>query len=172
MDNRIVYRAAKAAAVVGFAALRFNFRGVGKSSGQYDQGLGEREDVSAALRWMKNRYPELPLAVIGYSFGAWVGLQVGCADSGVIAMAGIAPPLNLYAMEYLVQNSKPSMLVVGTQDEFCSQESMMRLKSRLPATSSVHIVEGADHFFSEQTDRVENLISDFFNSLQLGYPIS
>jgi alpha/beta superfamily hydrolase len=172
MDNRIVYRAARAAAAAGFAALRFNFRGVGKSSGQYDQGLGEREDVSAAIRWINTRYPRLPLAVIGYSFGAWVGLQVGAADFAVNAMVGIAPPLNLYAMEYLVQNPKPSMLVIGTQDEFCSQESMMRLKSRLPAATSVHIVEGADHFFSEQTDRVENLISEFFNRLPLGYSVS
>jgi uncharacterized protein len=165
MDNRIVYRAAKAAASAGFAALRFNFRGVGKSTGQFDQGLGEQEDVSAAIRWLRARYPELPLAVMGYSFGAWVGLRVGCADTDVKALVGIAPPLNLYAMDYLVQNNKPSLFLVGTQDEFCSQESIRRLQPRLPASSSVHILEGADHFFSEQLDCVLERISEFFHKL-------
>jgi alpha/beta superfamily hydrolase len=172
MDNRIVYRAAKAAASAGFAALRFNFRGVGKSSGQFDQGLGEQEDVSAAIRWLQERYPELPLALMGYSFGAWVGLRVGCADSNIKAMVGIAPPLNLYAMEYLIQNTKPSLFIVGTQDEFCSTESILRLKPRLPATSSVHILEGADHFFSDQLDSVVERIFEFFDRLLPGNSIS
>jgi uncharacterized protein len=172
MDNRIVYRAAKAAASAGFAALRFNFRGVGKSSGQFDQGLGEQEDVSAAIRWLQERYPELPLALMGYSFGAWVGLRVGCANSNIKAMVGIAPPLNLYAMEYLIQNTKPSLFIVGTQDEFCSTESILRLKPRLPATSSVHILEGADHFFSDQLDSVVERIFEFFDRLLPGNSIS
>jgi alpha/beta superfamily hydrolase len=172
MDNRIVYRAAKAAASAGFAALRFNFRGVGESSGQFDQGLGEQEDVSAAIRWLQERYPELPLALMGYSFGAWVGLRVGCANSNIKAMVGIAPPLNLYAMEYLIQNTKPSLFIVGTQDEFCSTESILRLKPRLPATSSVHILEGADHFFSDQLDSVVERIFEFFDRLLPGNSIS
>ena len=83
MDNRIVYRAAKAAAAAGFAALRFNFRGTGQSTGLFDQGIGEKEDAAAAIRWLEGRYPGLPMALIGYSFGAWVGLQVAHSDPGV-----------------------------------------------------------------------------------------
>ena len=137
MDNRIVYRAAKAAAAAGFAALRFNFRGVGRSTGSYDQGLGEKEDVVGAIAWMQGRYPGLPLALIGYSFGAWVTLQVGNSDARIMAMIGIAPPLDLYAMEFLAQNVKPSLFLVGTQDEFCSMESIQQLQPRLPAASSM-----------------------------------
>ena len=172
MDNRIVYRAAKAAAAAGFAALRFNFRGVGQSTGQFDQGLGEKDDVAAAVRWIRHRYPALPLALIGYSFGAWVGLQIGCADPAVTAMVGIAPPLDLYAMDFLVENPKPSLYIVGTSDEFCSRESILRLKPRLPAASSLHLLEGADHFFSEHLEMVEGLISGFFHKLPLGLPLS
>jgi alpha/beta superfamily hydrolase len=66
MDNRVVYRAAKAAAQQGYAALRFNFRGAGKSTGQFDQGIGEREDAAAALHWVEDHYPGLNLVMVGY----------------------------------------------------------------------------------------------------------
>lgn len=165
MDNRVVYRAAKAAVAAGFAALRFNFRGVGRSTGQFDQGIGEKEDVVAAIRWIEKKYPALPLALIGYSFGAWVGLQIGCTEPCVMALVGLALPLDIYDLEFLAGNPKPSLYIVGTRDEFCSREHLARLKPRLPVTSSLHLLEGADHFFSEQTEGVERLIFDFFNKL-------
>ncbi len=168
MDNRIVYRAAKAAAAAGYAALRINFRGVGRSTGSFDQGLGEKDDVAGAICWITGRYPDLPLALMGYSFGAWVALQVGYSDPRVAAMVGIAPPLDLYAMDFLNQNHKPSLFIVGTQDEFCSRESIRQLQLHLPAASSLQILEGADHFFSEQTDPVMRLISGFFQKLPAG----
>jgi hypothetical protein len=169
MDNRIVYRAAKAAAAAGFAALRFNFRGVGQSTGSFDHGVGEKEDVIAAVRWMDNRYSKLPLALIGYSFGAWVGLQVGCQEPRIMALVGIGLPLDLYSMDFLAENSKPSLYIAGTEDEFCSRENLIRFGSRLPATSSLHRIEGADHFFSEQTEAVEALIFEFFEKQSLSW---
>ncbi len=101
MDNRVIYRAAKCAAQEGFAALRFNFRGVGRSTGTFDQGLGEKDDVKAAMDWLGSKYPGLPLALVGYSFGAWVGLQVGCADPRIQAMVGLGLPLDLYDFDFL-----------------------------------------------------------------------
>jgi alpha/beta superfamily hydrolase len=165
MDNRIVYRAAKAAVGEGFAALRFNFRGAGRSTGQFDQGIGEKEDAAAAIRWLAGRYPALPLALIGYSFGAWVGLQVACSEPGVVAMVGLGLPLDLYDLEFLTRSPKPALYIVGTRDEFCSQESLDRFERRLPSSSSVHRIENADHFFSDQADTVQNLISGFFSRL-------
>jgi uncharacterized protein len=165
MDNRIVFRAAKAASEAGFAALRFNFRGVGLSTGQYDQGIGEKEDVIAAIRWIENKFPSLPVVLLGYSFGAWVGLQVGCMESRVKAMVGVAVPLDLYEFDFLATNSKPALYIAATRDEFCSQENLARFESRLPATSSLRRIEGADHFFSDQIEIVESLVSDFFQWL-------
>lgn len=167
MDNRIVYRAAKGAADAGFAALRINFRGVGRSTGQFDQGIGEQEDVLAAIRWLDKKYPELPLALIGYSFGAWVGLRVACSEPRVHAMVGLGIPLDLYDMEFLIENPKPSLYIVGTRDEFCSQESLNRFARRLPPSSFVHQIDEADHFFSDQADIVQSLILDFFLQLDL-----
>ena len=94
MDNRVVYRTAKAAAEAGLAALRFNFRGVGASTGSFDEGAGEQEDVRSAIDWLDTRYPRLPLALAGFSFGSWVGLQVGSRHERIRALAGRGLPLN------------------------------------------------------------------------------
>ena len=165
MDNRIVYRSAKAAAEAGFAALRFNFRGVGRSTGQFDQGIGEKEDAAAALRWLENRYSSRDLAMIGYSFGAWVGLQVGYSAPQIKALVGLGVPLDLYDLDFLVSNPKPALYIIGTRDEFCSRDSLDRFASRLPATSSMHRIDGSDHFFTGHVETVQSLIADFFGNL-------
>jgi hypothetical protein len=165
MDNRVVYRAAKAAAQEGFAALRFNFRGTGQSTGQFDHGIGEREDAAAALRWLENRYPAADLAMIGYSFGAWVGLEVGNSMPRVKALIGLGVPLDLYDFSYLGSNTKPSLYIIGGDDEFCSRENLDRFAGRLPATSVLRRIEGSDHFFTGHIETVEVLIADFIKAL-------
>jgi hypothetical protein len=167
MDSRIVYRAAKAAAQAGFAALRFNFRGVGQSTGSFDQGLGEKDDVTAAIDWLESRYRGLPLALVGYSFGAWVGLQVGCADPRIRALVGLGLPLDLYDFDFLARILKPALYIIGTRDEYCSQENLHRLEPRLPGSSMVCRVEGSGHFFDGYVEAAENLIGDFFMQLKL-----
>jgi alpha/beta superfamily hydrolase len=162
MDNRVVYRAAKAAVDAGFASLRFNFRGVGNSTGQYDQGMGEKEDVAAALEWLGMQYPDSQLGLIGYSFGAWVGLQIACDSQRVQTIVGIGLPLNLYSLDYLTEYKKPALYIVGTEDEFCSQENLDKLAKRLPNSSSVSRIKDADHFFTDHIEIVQNLITDFF----------
>ena len=162
MDNRVIYRAAKAATEIGFASLRFNFRGVGESTGEFDKGIGEKEDVLSVIDWLEIKYPDIPLALVGYSFGAWVGLQTGCADSRVKTLVGLAVPLSIYDHAFLIENPKPALYISGTRDEFCPRESLDRLTRLLPPASRVYRIEGADHFFSHQLDKVENLIMDFF----------
>jgi len=167
MDNRIVYRAAKAAAAAGLAALRFNFRGAGQSTGLFDEGIGEKEDVAAAIQWLESRYVGLPLAVIGYSFGAWVGLQVAYSDPRVVAMVGLGLPLDLYELEFLAESPKPALYIVGTKDEFCSQENLDKFARKLPPSSFVHQIDAADHFFSNEADIVQDLICDFLLQVPL-----
>jgi len=165
MDNRVVYSAAKAAADAGYAALRFNFRGAGRSSGQFDQGLGEKEDAAAAIHWLENRYPALDLAVIGYSFGAWVGLEAGHSVPRIKALVGLGLPLNMYDFGFLLSNPKPALYIIGTNDEFCSLENLDRFADRLPSTSSVHRIEGSDHFFAGHLEAVRTLVTGFLSSL-------
>jgi hypothetical protein len=165
MENRVIYRAAKAVQTAGLAALRFNFRGAGASTGKYDEGIGEKDDVAAAIDWLGEKYPGLPLALVGFSFGSWVGLQVACADSRIRALVGIGLPLNFYDFDFLVENEKPSLYIVGTRDEFCPMEKLDFLARRLPQTSSVRRIDGAEHFFGEQLEQVQDSITDFFRQL-------
>src|SRR6059058_3169935 len=93
MHTKAVYQGAKGLTRIGCAVLRFNFRGVGRSAGEFDQGDGEHADFRAALDYMAARYPGVPLWAAGFSFGAWVALEVGAADDRVTALIGIAPPV-------------------------------------------------------------------------------
>jgi uncharacterized protein len=166
MSNGVVYHAGEAALTAGFAALRFNFRGVGNSTGSFDQGVGEQEDVSSAISWLEATYPDIPLVLIGYSFGAWVGMQVGCNDPRIRGMIGIAPPLDSYNFDYLCTNQKPTLLIVGSEDQFCSEESFARLACRLPDTSRTLTINGADHFLAEHVAQVQDLVAEFFRNLE------
>ena len=127
----------------------------------------EKEDVAAAIDWLEEKYPGLPLALIGYSFGAWVGLRVAHSDPRVVAMVGLGIPLDLYDMEFLVEYSKPALYIVGTRDELV-REKLDGFARRLPASSFVHQIDDADHFFSNEADIVQGLVYDFFVQLQLG----
>jgi alpha/beta superfamily hydrolase len=167
MNNRVIYRAGKAALRAGLAALRFNFRGVGESTGAYDQGVGEKEDVASAVDFAAEKYPGLPLVLIGFSFGAWVGLPVACRDDRIVAMIGLGLPAAKYDFEYLVENQKPSLYILGTQDEFSSREKMQQLAERFPAASRLVWVENADHFFTNDVEHVQDVIVDFLGRLNL-----
>lgn len=170
MDNRVVYRAAKAAVAAHLAALRFNFRGVGASTGTYDHGEGETEDVVAALDYLEGKYPSLSLVLIGFSFGAWVGLPVACKDPRVQAMVGLGLPVGLYDFEYLTENTKPSLFIIGSKDELCPREKMNPLARRLPATSTVSWIEDADHFFNPGLEQVQQHILDFLRTVEFQRP--
>ncbi len=166
MDNRVVYRAAKAATEAGLAALRFNFRGAGASGGSFEEGVGEKDDVRAAVDWLRIKYPSLPLALAGFSFGSWVGLQVGCDDPRVTALAGLGLPLNFYDFDFLLENRKPAIYIVGAQDEYCAPERLDRLERRLPDTSTVRRIDKADHFFKQDLELVQDLIRSFFEHIR------
>ena len=125
------------------------------------------EDVSAAIDWIEGEYRGLPLALVGYSFGAWVGLQVGCADARIQALAGLGLPLDLYDFDFLTRTLKPALYIIGTNDEYCSQEKLDRLEPRLPGSSMVYRIEGSGHFFDGYLEVVENLLGDFFTQLNL-----
>ena len=166
MDNRVVFRSAKAAVNSGWAALRFNFRGVGKSTGTYDHGEGEKDDVRAALDFLAARYPELPLALIGFSFGARVGLEIGVVDPRVVALIGLGLPLALHDFDFLAANPKPTLLLSGSLDEYCPPDKLEELAGRLPASTAVRTIDGVDHFFGTDLDPVQSYVSRFFLQLK------
>ena len=146
MDNPVVVRVAEAAQGLGVATLRFNFRGVGASTGKHGGGESEGDDVKAALGAMAERLPGgAQIGLAGYSFGAAVSARVAATASALPALALVAPPLGMYDLDFLTRVPAPSLLVAGTKDEYCPVDALRRLGERLGA--EVQIVEGAEHFF-------------------------
>ena len=164
MHTKAVYQASKAMARIGVAVLRFNFRGVGRSAGHHDAGPGEMEDFRAALDFMANRYPALPLWAAGFSFGSWVALTVGPDDPRVELLLGIGPAVDRYDFAALKQSDKPKILIHGEFDELIPVREVKKFYAQLPEPKDLVIIEAADHLFNGKTmelgQAVEDLLSE------------
>jgi len=146
MDNPVVVRVQEVCAELGLATVRFNFRGVGGSGGAHGGGLAEQDDVRAALDALAKATGARPLAIAGYSFGAWVAALVGCHDARVGALALIAPPLALYDFDAVGGKPVPTLAVAGSADPYCPASDFQRFTARFAWVTSA-VIEGADHFF-------------------------
>ena len=171
MHTKAVYQGAKGLARIGCAVLRFNFRGVGQSGGTFDSGAGEMQDFIAALDYMAAKYPGVPLWAAGFSFGAWVALEVGATDDRVSVLIGVAPPVvtSVSGMDYTFPNTlvstKPKFFVQGEADEVCPIEGMWSFYGQLQEPKELVVIDGADHLFEGKTQEVgetlEDLLGDF-----------
>jgi uncharacterized protein len=170
MHNKVVYQAAKSLDALRLPVLRFNFRGTGMSEGKHDRGVGERDDVRAALDFLATKYPNLPLLVAGFSFGCWVGLRVGCEDARVTSLIGLGAPVNNADFSYLARCEKPKLFVHGGNDQFGDAEKLRSIVAAAPGENNVVIVEDADHFFAGKLDQVDRAIQDWMKEklLDLG----
>lgn len=176
MHTKAVYQGTKGLARIGCAVLRFNFRGVGRSAGAFDEGEGESEDFRAALDYMAARYPGLPLWAAGFSFGAWIALENGAVDDRVSALIGIAPPVvtSVSGMNYKFPNTlashKPKFFVQGEADEVCPIEGMWAFYGQLEEPKELVVIDGADHLFEGKTQEVgealEDLLADYKDGAQ------
>lgn len=178
MHNALVVAIARALAPEGVVALRFNFRGVGASEGFYDNGRGEREDVAGALDWLRAQpfVDPLRVSLVGYSFGACVGLAQALADPSLSAFVGVGlavefcdhgvmqpftgsgQALSQFAPESL---SFPKLFITGERDQLAPPVELQKLVQRLPAPKTVHIVPGADHFWWGSEAMVGKMVADF-----------
>ena len=167
MHNKVVFRAAAALNDAGLTVLRINFRGVGQSTGQHDEGRGGRDDVRAALDYLSEQYTGLRITVCGFSFGSRVGLEVGIHDPRVSFLIGIGTPLEKYDFSFLAQCRKPLLLVHGDHDEFGDVERLRGLVADLEPSVPVKLVviPGAGHFFDNQLDELKRAITDWATDL-------
>jgi alpha/beta superfamily hydrolase len=156
MHFKPVFRAAKALQEAGCAALRFNFRGVGRSGGTHDHGIGEQEDARAALFELERRLPGLPLVLGGFSFGSTTALRVAARDARVRAVFALGYPLlrgsDTAPLEAVRQ---PRLFVQGEHDEFGGGESLRALIRPLPPPCELVVVPGADHYFSGRLEALQ-----------------
>jgi alpha/beta superfamily hydrolase len=165
MHTKGVYQAAKALARIGCVVLRFNFRGAGTSDGIFDEGAGERDDFGAALDFMAERYPAVPLWAGGMSFGAWIGLTVGAEDPRVSLLLGIAVPVNKYDFSRVAASEKPKFFIHGERDEICGLNDIRGFYARAREPKELVVIDAADHLFegrvSEVADAIEDLLGDW-----------
>ena len=167
MNNQIAYQLFYMFSKRGFAVLRFNFRGVGRSQGDFDHGSGELSDAAAALDWVQSVHPEARSCwVAGFSFGAWVGLQAGCQDPRIQAMVGLGVPVSFYDFEFLTGNFKPTLFVIGTRDEYCPRDKMDGLARRMSSSFTLRWVEGASHFFVPGLDQLQSYVTEFLSHIE------
>lgn len=152
LHNKVVHAAAEALVGLGLPALRFNFRGAGRSAGTHDAGRGESDDLRAVLDEATRRFPGAPLLVAGYSFGAYVGLGVGCFDPRVAALIGIAAPAGIFDFGFLRECTKPLTLIHGEADPLAPLGLILTLAAALPQGARVVPVPEAAHNFAGQLD--------------------
>ena len=164
MHTKAVFRAAQALADVKIAALRFNFRGVGTSTGSYDQGIGEKDDVLAALDWLEETHPGLPLVVGGFSFGSMVALSAAAADPRVVALFGLGLPVRMYDFGFLADVAKPILVVQGEEDEFGSGPEVEPIVAALGSHVTLAIIAGGDHYFDGHIDEMKAVLSEYFRN--------
>ncbi|MCA1593510.1 MAG: alpha/beta hydrolase [Acidobacteria bacterium] len=157
MHNKVVFRAARGLNDAGLVTMRVNFRGVGQSTGAHDYARGgEQEDAALALDYLTANYPQLPVTLAGFSFGARVGLEVGTLDARVRYLVGVGTPVSMkdrdYDFSFLRECRKPLLLVHGERDEFGDVASLRALAAQLPpeARVQVSVIPNAGHFFDDQ----------------------
>ena len=154
MDDGIGTTVAASLRTAGIATLRFNFRGVGHSEGRHGGGVGEVDDVRAALDWLAEHAPGARLALAGYSFGAAMALRAAAVDPRPERVVAIALPAAMLDVTFLADCRTPTLFVHGDRDQFSPPAQFEALLARCPAETQVVRIPGADHFLYAYADRV------------------
>lgn len=164
MHTKALFVLSKALNQLGVATLRFNFRGVNKSTGSFDGGEGEHDDVRAALDWLREQYSESRSIVAGFSFGAVVGLRVASEDERVSGMIGMALPVSLYDFSFLNGETRPLLILQGRQDPLGSLEDVRGQIGEGTDRRTLVEIPGASHLFQGAFDDLTSAVERFFTA--------
>ncbi|MBM3461860.1 MAG: alpha/beta fold hydrolase [Armatimonadetes bacterium] len=156
MHSHVVYHAARALREAGYVVLRFNFRGVGRSSGQWDEGRGEPEDVRAAIDFLLEQYPDAPLLVGGYSFGGWAALRV--ADPRACGTLAVGMPVATHDFGFLREAAHPLAVIQGGGDPHGDVAQVRTLMESLPVPARLEEIPEAGHFFPTHLDALRRAV--------------
>ena len=154
MNNQVTLALFQSFVSRGFTVMRFNFRGVGRSQGAFDAGIGELSDAASALDWLQSQYAEAPACWIGgYSFGAWIAMQVLMRRPEIAGFISVSPPANMYDFSFLAPCPASGLIINGSADRVAPPADTTALVGKLHEQQGITItheeVEGADHFFKE-----------------------
>jgi len=159
MHNKVVHRIARGLRRRGSVVLRFNFRSVGRSQVEHAGGVGEIDDARAALDWLRARYPALPYALAGFSFGARVILQLGCADAGAARLIAVGFPPRAGDTAFLQSCTVPKYFITSTHDQYAPREKVQALFDQAAGPKQMFWIEAGDHFFDGALESLEETIA-------------
>ena len=162
MHTIAIFRSARALQSLGMVRLQFNFRGVGQSTGAFDEGRGEKDDVRAAIDFLQMRFPKAKLALLGFSFGAWVGLQVGAEDDRIVQLIGLGIPFSISSFSFLKASVKAKLIVQGSRDEFGCRDVIETWYETLSEPKKLVLIEEATHLFEGKIHELQKSMVEYF----------
>ena len=169
MNNRIVYSQFQMFQRRGFSVLRFNFRGVGRSQGSFDYGEGELSDAASALDWLQAYNPSASSCwIAGFSFGAWIGMQLLMRRPEIASFISVAPPANMYDFGFLAPCPSSGLVIHGDSDEIVPKEAVQKLVAKLSAQRDIKIthrvIPGANHYFYNHLPQLEQAVESYLEA--------
>lgn len=159
MDNKVVTTVARALRAVGVPTVRFNFRGVGTSTGTYDAGNGETDDMVAAITWGANRWPNRPVIIAGFSFGAYVALKVAQRVPAALTIT-VAPPVQSFDFAPLRPPAAAWLLVQGDADEVVDSRAVLDWVETLDPRPGLVVMPGVGHFFHGRLNELREVVQN------------
>jgi alpha/beta superfamily hydrolase len=166
MNNRVVYTLFQSFVAAGFSTLRINFRGVGRSQGKYDRGEGEMNDAASAVDWLQTYNPQASaIWIAGFSFGAWIGMQLLMRRPEFDGFVVVSPPANLYDFTFLAPCPSSGMIIQGDRDDLVSEPAVAKLAEKISKQRGLaidyRVVPGANHFFGEQQEIIASHVTGY-----------
>jgi uncharacterized protein len=173
MNNKIVYDLFYMFQKRGFTTLRFNFRGIGRSQGEFDHGVGELSDAAAALDWIQSIHSDSKsFWVAGYSFGAWIGMQLLMRRPEIEGFLSIAPQPNMYDFSFLAPCPSSGLIIHGSDDKVAPTKDVNNLVEKLRQQKGIlvsqQVIDGANHFFSGREDELIGHCADYVDARMRG----
>jgi alpha/beta superfamily hydrolase len=166
MNNRVVYTLFQSFVTAGFSTLRINFRGVGRSQGKYDRGEGEMNDAASAVDWLQTYNPQASaIWIAGFSFGAWIGMQLLMRRPEFDGFVVVSPPANLYDFTFLAPCPSSGLILQGDKDDLVSEPAVAKLAEKIAKQRGLaidyRVIPGANHFFADQQEVIAEHITGY-----------
>jgi len=165
MHNKVVFRIARAFADAGFAVLRFNFRGTGRSEGAHDSGRGEQDDLRTAIEFIERRFPGAETWLAGFSFGSAVMLRAAACDDRVRAIIAVGVPVSRQDFSDVAHCNKPKLLIQGSNDQYGPLDQLEMFFASLDDPKQLKIIDDADHFFEGHLPELAETVTKFIDSV-------
>ncbi len=177
MNNKVVYNLFKQFQLRDFTVLRFNFRGVGMSEGEYDGGPGELADAAAALDWLQNNNKQSNECwIAGFSFGSWIGMQLLMRRPELEGFISVAPPVNLFDFNFLTPCPGSGVIINGSEDKIVPASHVKKLAAKLKSQKRVSVehvvIEGANHFFDSYMNELNEAVQEYLTSRKAGMSVN